>query len=53
MGPVLGGCGDRSYARIWINAGLIMIMKVAICSPTATGSCDTSIRGNRDSDASV
>ena len=37
LGPELGGCGDRSYARIWINAGLIMIMKVAICSP-ATGS---------------
>ena len=26
-------CGDQSYARIWINASLIMIMKVAICSP--------------------
>ena len=34
LGPELGGCGDRSYARIWINAGLIMIMKVAICSPS-------------------
>ena len=42
----IGDGGDRSYAGIWINAGLIMIMKVAICSPTATGSCSTSIPGN-------